>query len=481
MVTGTDGNGCTNTATTTVTVNPVPSAPLASGTTICAGTTATLTAGGTGTIGWYDAATLGTHIGSGASFTTPVLTSDATYYVQDSSAAGCASSRTAVTVTVNPLPIVALGTDITQCGGSVTLDAGNTALDHFWSDASTGQTLTVTTSGTYSVTVTDLATTCSATDAIVVTINTIPTVALGTDITQCGGSATLDAGNAGLDHLWSDASTGQTLTVTASGTYSVTVTDLATSCSATDAIVVTINTIPTVALGTDITQCGGSVTLDAGNAGLDHVWSDASTGQTLTVTASGTYSVTVTDLATSCSATDAIDVTINTIPTVSLTSFATSVCDNGGPVTLSGGSPAGGVYSGTGVTGSVFDPAVSGAGMFLITYTITDGTTSCSNTDTASITVDLCSGIADNSGFQGISVYPNPTSGIVKINVNKTNFSQLTISIIDIQGKEVYNETDKNISTEYNKEINLEKLAKGIYYIKLNTGNDSKVQKLIVH
>jgi len=63
-----------------------------------------------------------------------------------------------------------------------------------------------------------------------------------------------------------------------------------------------------------------------------------------------------------------------------------SVCDGTSPFNLSG-SPAGGAFSGTGVTGSQFDPAISGPGTFTLTYTITDTTTGCDVWATREITV----------------------------------------------------------------------------------------------
>lgn len=91
--------------TQSVSVGPfTPAPPTAAGATICTGTTATLTATAPGGIyQWYDASTNGNLLYTGSSFTTPVLSSNTTYYVQDSNGS-CTSSRTPVTVTVNPLP-----------------------------------------------------------------------------------------------------------------------------------------------------------------------------------------------------------------------------------------------------------------------------------------------------------------------------------------------------------------------------------------
>lgn len=244
----------------------------------------------------------------------------------------CGSPVRTQAITVNANPVVALGSDVTQCGGTVLLDAGNPGSTFLWSNSSTTQTITASTSGTYSVTVTNV-NGCTGTDAINVTINTPPTVALGNDITQCGGTAVLNAGNPGASYLWSNSATTQTITVGTSGMYSVVVTD-ANGCTGTDVISVTFNTPPVVALGSDITQCGGTALLDAGNPGASYLWSNSSTTQTITVSNTGTYAVTVTD-ANGCTGTDVINVTINSLPTVALgpdtATCSTFMLDAGNP------------------------------------------------------------------------------------------------------------------------------------------------------
>lgn len=98
-------NGCLSPARTAVsiTVNPTPAAPTASGSTICSGTSASLTAADMGeTYRWYTASTGGTLLNNGLSYTTPALIASTTYYVDATSAAGCTGTRTAVLVNVTP-------------------------------------------------------------------------------------------------------------------------------------------------------------------------------------------------------------------------------------------------------------------------------------------------------------------------------------------------------------------------------------------
>jgi hypothetical protein len=83
-----------------------------------------------------------------------------------------------------------------------------------------------------------------------------------------------------------------------------------------------------------------------------------------------------------CRSQAAGNITVNELPVVIQTNLS-EFCQNDEPFTLYGGIPSGGTYSGTGVTNGVFDPSMAGPGGYLITYTYTDGTTGCSNSDQA--------------------------------------------------------------------------------------------------
>ncbi|MCE9537929.1 MAG: T9SS type A sorting domain-containing protein [Bacteroidetes bacterium] len=141
-------------------------------------------------------------------------------------------------------------------------------------------------------------------------------------------------------------------------------------------------------------------------------------------------------------------------------------------------------------TGSFTVPtsAASGNTLMRVVNTETDfahtidscGTYGYGETEDYLVNIPSLVGIEENELLNTISVYPNPTTGLFNITTSNANFTQLTISVIDIQGKEVFNTSDKNYSVNYNKQINLEGLAKGIYYIKLNTGAGVKIQKLII-
>ena len=527
-VTGTSAAGCTGTTTVTITVNPLPTITVSGTTTICNGNNTTLSASGANTYSWSSGGTSSDEIVS------PTTTT--TYTVTGTDANGCSNTATS-TVTVNPLPTVNLGPDMAACGSTV-LDAQNAGSTYVWSESSTTQTITVSTSGNYSVVVTD-ANGCSNSDAINVTINTPPTVALGPDVTQCGGTVVLDAQNAGSTYAWSESSTTQTITVSSTGTYSVVVTD-ANGCTGTDAIDVTINPLPAVNLGPDITQCGGSVMLDAQNAGSSYAWSTTETTQTITVSTGGTYSVTVTD-GNGCSNTDAIDVIINTPPTVNLgaditqcggnvtldaqnagASYSWSDGSNTQTITVGNGTYFVVVTDANGCTGSdtvnvTINPGVTppslgndtticspdsillDAGAGYSSYLWSNGSTDqsiyanatnaytvtvsnpfgCTASTTINVTVSVCTGTGVSMNENALNVYPNPSEGLVYIS-SGSDLSLLNIEILDMNGKLVYSSMNKEVKKGFSKELDLSSLADGVYSIRLNTGTGMQVKKLVI-
>ncbi|MFL5754651.1 MAG: T9SS type A sorting domain-containing protein, partial [Bacteroidia bacterium] len=451
---------CTTRDSIVLTVNVNPTVNLGSDITQCGGTD-TLDAQNAGnTYLWSDASTSQTLI----------VTNSGTYFVDVTSPMGC-TKRDSIDVVINPVPVVNLGSDINQCGGTVNLDAQNPGAAYLWSDASTGQMLSVSDSGLYFVDVTN-GFGCTTRDSITIAIRPVPVVNLGSDTAMCGGNIILDAQNVGSTFLWSDASTSSFLFVFTTGTYYVDVTNPE-GCTASDTINVTIAMPPIVNLGSDIVQCGGTATLDAQNAGSSFTWSDASTSQTLVVSSSGTYYVDVAS-APGCSSSDTINVTINAIPTVTFALPSDTVCLGTSPVTLSGGAPAGGTYSGTSVSGGNFDPAV-GVGSYVITYTYTD-VNSCSSSDVQTMYVDACTGIAETKELSGIALYPNPTYGNLFLEFKGMEGKVMT-QIYTPEGKLMFAEQLNAATTRHS--LSVAHLPNGVYYVRLTSGSAVKTIKLV--
>ncbi len=260
-----------------------------------------------------------------------------------------------VTVNVTPLPVVDLGPDVTLCDGqSITLDVATPGGTYLWQDGSTASSTQVTTAGTYGVTVT--ANGCSASDAIDVSYTPLPVVDLGPDINLCNGeTVVLDVSQPGASYGWSDGSNGPTLTVSAAGTYGVTV--FQNNCFASDAVDVVYNPYPVVNIGPDATLClGDQVTYDATTPGGTYLWHDGSTGPTFTASSTGAVSVDVT--VNGCTTTDAANVVVNTYPFFDLGPDVT-VCP-GSVVTLDATVPGATYLWQDGSTAAIFNAAAPG-------------------------------------------------------------------------------------------------------------------------
>ena len=131
----------TNCASTTVTVVAAPSAPTASNLTVNCGSTANLSASGSGTLTWYSNSNATGQLATGSSYTTPVMTNSTTYYVAANSS-GCNSATTAVTVTVNALAAPTASNISIGCGATGTFTAsggGGTAYTWYSNSAGTSQ------------------------------------------------------------------------------------------------------------------------------------------------------------------------------------------------------------------------------------------------------------------------------------------------------------------------------------------------------
>lgn len=146
---------------------------------------------------------------------------------------GCDSLVSTILV-VNPLPVVDLGSDQVLCeGDTYVLDATTPNVTYLWSDFSTGPTLTVTQTGTYSVEV-DL-NHCKDRDTVNVTFNIVPIIDLGPDQSLCPDrSVVLNATTSNATYLWQDNTKKPLYTVSQNGTYWVAVTIA--NCTGTDTV-----------------------------------------------------------------------------------------------------------------------------------------------------------------------------------------------------------------------------------------------------
>jgi gliding motility-associated-like protein len=401
IVSGTDAHGCSNTDTVVVHIRPLPTINAGTDKTICAGSSATLTATGGNSYSWSPATGLSC-TACGSPIANPTTTT--TYVVSGTDSNGCTNTDTVV-VNVNPLPTVNAGADRTICNrSSVTLSASG-ATSYTWSP-STGlsctscasPTASPSTTTTYLVTGTD-AHGCSNTDTVVVKVNPLPTVSAGPDRAVCSGTPASLSATGASSYTWSP-STGlsctscasPTATPTSTTTYVVTGTD-SNGCSNTDTVVVNIGSLPSVSAGPDKSVCKGSTTTLTGSGATTYTWSP-STGlsctscanPTATVNATTTYVVTGTN-ALGCVGTDTVVVIMKPLPTVSAGADKIICKGSSVSITATGASS----YSWSPATGlscsSCASPVVSvtSTTSYVVTGTDSNG---CVNNDTIVVKVN---------------------------------------------------------------------------------------------
>ncbi|MEP7265279.1 MAG: T9SS type A sorting domain-containing protein, partial [Bacteroidota bacterium] len=210
------------------------------------------------------------------------------------------------------------------------------------------------------------------------------------DLSICTGESTELCAAAGFaSYSWSNGATTRCITVSAGGTYYVTVTN-AYGCSSTCNTTVVEYQLPVCSINGGYACCQGDpmqICVPASVGAVSYLWSTGATTRCIETYTTGTYTVTVTNQ-NGCTSTCDKYVLFYPRPEITMPVFG-QVCDTlTSGITLSGATPVGGVYSGDGVVNGVFYPAVAGLGTHYIYYKSDNG--HCSSIDSALIEVVTC-------------------------------------------------------------------------------------------
>jgi len=177
-----------------------------------------------------------------------------------------------------------------------------------------------------------------------------------------------------------------------------------------------------------------------------------------------------------CNSTSSSQMIVSGTPTASLNSFS-NICSDATVLTLTGGSPTGGTYTGTGITNGFFDPSI-GAGTYTIEYSFVDSF-GCSASATQNLTVDVCTGIRSSNLDELVSIYPNPAHGKVKVEFVSEGSVQ-SLELFNATGSIVYFQSLKETNSTKAFEIDLGSFASGAYLIRLQTNNGVIFKKLML-
>ena len=307
---------------------------------------------------------------------------------------GCSASAS-TSIVVNALPVVSTGSYGPYCAGTASVTLGGSPAGGSWSgDGVSGGVFTPAVAGVYSVTYdyTDQ-NGCSASASTSIVVNALPVVSTGSYGPYCAGGAAVTLGGSPSGGSWSgDGVSGGVFTPSAAGVYSVTYsyTD-ANGCSAAASTSIVVKNKPVVNAG-----CYGPVCLNSSPVFLSGTptggsWSGPGvSGRSFDPMEAGpgTHVLTYTyQVPGGCAITTTATIEVLSLPAVDAGTYA-PICLNQGLVTLSG-LPAGGEWSGPGVSSNQFSPIAAGVGSHTVVYSVTD-VTGCFNSDEAVIEVSEC-------------------------------------------------------------------------------------------
>ena len=354
---------------------------------------------------------------------------------------GACTATDNVVVTVNALPSVNAGADLALCaGGSVSLSgsasSGETPYTPSWNNGSSlsatnifNPAATPSSTTTYTLTVTDN-NLCTSSDQVVVTVNALPVVDAGPNISVCNQPvATVLSGQLPAGGTWSGTGVSALGEFIPSGlgnyvlTYSFT---NANGCSASDTRTVSVSAAPVISAGADQTLClnDATVLLSAFSADAG-TWSGPGIANAVTGlfnpadAGPGSHTITLTSGSGTCMVNDQLSVVVHALPVV-VAGTSEVFCEDTPPAILSGASPPGGYWEGAGITNAVagiFDPSGTPA-LYTVSYMYTDILTSCGDTALKSVEIAAvpqasfstpalqCSGVPlalDNTSFGATS------------------------------------------------------------------------------
>jgi hypothetical protein len=434
-------------------------------------------------IKWYAALTGGTALSTGNSYTSASLTATTNFYVTAIIGTCESSPRLPVVATIRPIPVVNIGNDTTICPGiAYTFNAGNPGGTYLWSTGETTQTVTKNAVGAYAVKVT--VNECSKTDTIHITPGVAPANNLAGITNLCSGDvATLDAGNVGSTYLWSPGgATTQSRTATTGGTYTVNIKSVD-GCKLTSTTNLVIRPLPVHALGNDTSICeGASITLNAQNAGYSYLWNTGASTQSLHISDSGKYVVTITTPY-NCQALDSQHVAYLPSPRTEGFNFIPEFFAQLGRVDFSPLNPTN-VYSyqwdfGDGsplVTQMNPSHVYAASGFYNVGLTVYND---CSQfTQTQEINVDLPTGIVTiKKGDINLMIYPNPARTVLNISNKSLDYKMEDVTIFNSLGAIVYHQ---KASSDNEHQLSVQGFASGMYFVRILTNKGFVSQQIQV-
>ena len=450
---------------------------------ICNGQSTTLTAtAGFSSYLWSDGST-------GTSLTTSTVN---TYAVTVTDAAGCSNISPNITLTENPIeiPSVLTSGETTFCQGNTLTLTSSSGASYMWSNGATTQSVNITQSGSYFVSVMG---TCQAFSSDTIDVNVYPAPA-----PSANGGAVSDSGSVAL---------------TASGNSLTWYDDAAgTNVVGTGALFNTpvIYNSTTYYVQDTYTYGGGIEFAGPQNHSGTSMWSGNSTNASLVFDAYEDFTLKTVKVYTDTPGNRLIILTDanNNV----LQSLMVNIPIDSAVITLNFQVPAGTGYKlGTDATQnnvlwgnpsprlkrsqgaavsypylinnlvSIYN-STQGLSVYYYFYNweIEKTSTVCTSALTPVLAEVLITGTKELNENGQIQIYPNPASEFITLSTAKNINSNVQINIIDVAGRLAQQVSYNNMQAQVPQQIDISKLSKGVYFVKLSAGSEQHIQKLII-
>lgn len=275
--------------------------------------------------------------------------------------------------------------------------------------------------------------------------------------------------------LWSTGDTLNSIAVSTSGFYNIAVSTNA-GCILRDTIQVSLGNLPFVDAGSSQQICSGeSLVLDAGPGFESYTWSTGDTTAAITINTAGTYIINVTNNI-GCSGADVINIAVLPNPIA----MFTYVVNGGGIINFTSTSTDAITYAwdfnNDGIS-DAFTPTPFYSYVNPGTYNVRLIVVNDCGSDTIVLPVNSVSGINEKANPKSFIVYPNPAHDVVNIQtMHLKNVNNINYEICDLIGKSVLTGTFNTIATP--QQISISSLPNGIYFVKLNNGQQTFIQKI---
>jgi len=463
-------NGCDDTDSVEVVVEPPSPTVIANAgedQTICLGERVILTASGGVTYEWSNGET------TASIQVSPTSTETFTVKAID----GSVTDEDQVQVNVTSITVDAGKNQKINEGESIMITAkgGETYL---WSTGETTESITVSPNKTEIYEVTATKNGCEDTDSVIVSVNTITstiTADAGEDVTIYNGETVVLTASEGTTYEWSTGETMRSITVSPNSTqtYWVEITDEISSDI--DEVVVTVIDVIADA-GKDVEIYEGDNTTLTANGGDSYLWSTGETTKNIIVSPEKTQIYSVKVYKNEIEDADSVQVTVNpkVNPPEAFAGNDVTICI-GESVTLSASGGKNFIWN-----TNELNKNINVSPIKTTTYTVKVSRDGFTDTDTIVVTVDNCSNKFDDSGLtNNVTVYPNPSTGVLNINLKYIQ-EDFNIILINLNGIVVYSDKMSSKSGTTNKQIDLSNIVKGYYFVRLFNNNEILIKKILL-